>query len=113
MRNQEKSQMQFHDSSRLDDKTNSFMFSAASPEQGKLSARKHRFRRKSRMGVGHDSFVINPSTNVKSESSSMQCSPHSQSEVDKSEAGPQVKGQGSSSEVHETCENWRLRWSFL
>ena len=81
------------------------MFSAASG-QGQSSARRHRYRRKSRIGV------------VKVESSSVQSSTLSDTSslpgaADKSEAGKQfVEGHSSSSaQIHETCEKWRLRCS--
>ncbi|GMN55421.1 hypothetical protein TIFTF001_024544 [Ficus carica] len=115
MENQEKiSRMQFQygtenvsatrfNSGMEDIKGANFMFSAASG-QGQSSARRHRYRRKSRIGV------------VKVESSSVQSSTVSDTSslpgaADKSEAGKQfVQGHSSSSaQIHETCEKWRLR----
>ncbi|XP_062117861.1 uncharacterized protein LOC133831531 [Humulus lupulus] len=93
------SRMQFYFTSGLEDKEKSFMFSATSSGQEKLSARKHRYRRKSRSGVSGDSSVVTSSSNQSSSSA-----------ADKFEASKQNnKGHSSSAEIHETCEKWRLR----
>ncbi|PON38927.1 N-terminal acetyltransferase A, auxiliary subunit [Trema orientale] len=91
--------MQFNFTSGLEDvKGKSFMFSATSARQERLSARKYRRRRKSRIGVGRDSSV-NPSSNQSSSNA-----------TDKFEAGKQFNQYSSSSaEIHEACEKWRLR----
>ncbi|XP_024922352.3 uncharacterized protein LOC107431637 isoform X1 [Ziziphus jujuba] len=110
------SRMQFQFSSGLEDvKGSDFTFSAKSAVQGGLSAAERRHKRKNRNKVGHESFVINPSPNIKFESSSAQSSPLSTPSLseaaNKSEAGEQFK-QGynfSPSGTHETCEKWRFR----
>lgn len=113
------SRMQFQFSSGLEDmKESSFIFSATSAVQGSPSATKCRYKRKSRIKVGHECFVVNPSPNIKFGSSSAQSSPFSSTPslsegANKSEAGEQFKqGYNSSqSESYETCEKWRNRCS--
>ena len=106
MENQDNiSRMQFNFTSGLDDvEGKSFMFSATSFGQERLSARKHTYRRKSRIGVGRDSSVDTPSLNQSSTDAAGRC-----------EASKQFNQEhtSSSAEIRETCEKWRLRCYFL
>lgn len=105
----------FHFTSGLEEeKGKSFTFSATSDVQGSISEKKRRHKRRSRMKVGHASFVITPSPSSV-QSSPLSCTSSVSEAADKSEAGEQCK-QGyntSSSGTYETCEKWRLRCSLL
>ncbi|KAF4373662.1 hypothetical protein F8388_025356 [Cannabis sativa] len=98
--NQENSSTtQFYFTSGLEDKERSFMFSAAPSGQERLSAKKHRFRRKIRSGVGRDSSAVTSSSNQSSSNA-----------AGKFEASKQAnQAQSASAEIQETCEKWRLR----
>lgn len=96
----------------------SFRFLATSTLEGSLSARKRRYRRKSKVISGHDSFVIAPSQSFKFESPSMQSLPPAgtsslSDEGKKTEACAWFDQGHKKAETYETCEKWRIRCSFL
>ncbi|GMI63337.1 hypothetical protein HRI_000003000 [Hibiscus trionum] len=98
----------------------SFTFSATSTcGQGSLSFRKRQIRKKNKVKIGNDSFIITPSSNVKEGYSSVHfspCGPVQSEEKDKptyhSKEENKNFNQGSNSNtisVDEACEMWRLR----
>ncbi|KAF7804056.1 DnaJ-like subfamily C member 7 [Senna tora] len=86
---------------------NHFTFSAPSTGEVTVSSFKPKQKKKYRMKVGCDSFVISPNLNEKF-GSSVQIPPSS---VDRSEISDQLNGGkfASSATIQEICEKWRLR----
>lgn len=112
---------------------NFFTFSASSSVEGGLTSRKCQIQKRNKKKVGKKSSFISPSPNVKDSSSSVEFSHHAGSSVfstvngqeenkhiskskeqNKFEAAEPVKkgSVASTSAFQETCEMWRLRYTY-